>query len=230
VNVRLSGLLVVALLALATSGCAAGGELVRTAVETHVRADGSAERRILVAAEGGESRPITLERSWSVPEPGVSLEGRSFVRGREFEDLGREGGMRLDTTDRGFWITYRFEDRLEGLLEQSPVVVGATTYKLVMPGRISEAPGARVQGAVAIWELDEGEAGVRAESLYVRWWAVGLAVVGLAASVALVIGGRAAAPVKALGLWLWTGDVRRRSGGENRVNCERNRQTEKDPG
>ncbi|TCJ19401.1 hypothetical protein E0L93_04415 [Rubrobacter taiwanensis] len=202
---RLGALAGALFLILSLSGCAAG-ELVDTAVETHVRPDGSAERRVMISA-GREGIPLSPERAWSLPEPGVSLEGRGVVRGRVFEDLRREGdGMRLAATDRGFWVTYEFADRLEGWDAS-----GGTAYKLVMPGRISEAPGGRVDGGVAIWRLAEGEREeVRASSTYIRWWAVVAAGAALLAGIALVVGGRAAALVRGVGLWLWTGDVKRR--------------------
>lgn len=197
-----------ALLLLQASECEPG-ELVASAAETHVYADGSAERRVLLDASppGPE---LTLDESWSL-EKGVSRKERSAAVGRSYGDVttGEDnGGMTLEIKDYFFWREYVFSDRPEGLLEGGRSISGGLGYKLVMPGLLSRAPGAiRQEGGVAVYEFGGDGDGleVQAVSWKVRWWAVLGASGGLSLVGALLLGGRAAWAVKGLLNWLWTG-------------------------
>lgn len=190
------------------AGCSTdGGTTSRAAVETHVRADGEAERRVAVAAvKPGPS--LDLSRRWSL-EAGVDVADRSAAAGRSYE-LSRDGtgGLSLAEEDYFFWRELEFSDRLEGPLAGGRRLPGGAVYKLVMPGRISIAPGAaRTAGGVAIYDVDADEnPAVRAESRVVRWWAVVGTTGVLLAVAALILGGRAAGFVRGIPRWLWTGE------------------------
>jgi hypothetical protein len=198
-----------AFLLLQAAGCEAGG-FTSSAVETHVREDAGAERRVLVdASPPGPS--LTLSESWSI-QRGVDAGERSAALSRSYEDLtlgaAENGGMELEVEDHFFWTEYSFSDRLGGVLEGGRRISGDFGYKLVMPGRISEAPGAaRRAGSVAVYDLGggEGETEVRAESWKVRWWAVSVTVAALLGVAALIAGGRVAGVIRGALNWLWTG-------------------------
>ena len=196
-----------------TAGCSSGGEMLspaRAAVETHVAANGDAERRVVVdASPPGPS--FELSGRWSL-SAGVDVADRSAAAGRSYElsgvnSDGLSGGMSLQTGDHFFWRDFEFVDRLEGPLSQSRRFTGGVGYKLVMPGRISAAPGAaRTSGDVAIYDINADESPVvRAESWTVRWWAVLGTAGSLFAVTALILGGRAARAVRSIPRWLWTG-------------------------
>ena len=186
------------------------GTPVRAAVETHVRADGGAERRVAVDANSpGPS--LGLTRSWSL-DAGVDVTERSAAAGRSYQLSGdgseaSSGGMSLRVEDNFFWRDFEFSDRLEGPLAEGRRFTGGAGYKLVMPGEISAAPGAaRTSGGVTIYDIDTSEnSSVRAESRMVRWWAVFGTAGGLVAVAALILGGRAAEAVRGIPRWLWTG-------------------------
>ncbi|HET7478484.1 MAG TPA: hypothetical protein VFJ72_03085 [Rubrobacteraceae bacterium] len=190
-------------------------ELVASAVETHVKADGGAERRVILDASPPGPK-LSLAPAWSIRE-GLDPKGRSVSRGATFEDLAGPGraGMRLDVKDRFLWREYAFSDRPGGLLEAGRELSGKTGYKLVMPGRITESPGASQRtGAVALYRFERDErVEVKAKSWAVRWWAVAVTAAGVAVAGALVFGGRAGAVARGFGRWLWTGQVRREGQG-----------------
>ena len=205
-------LLVLLLLVVGAAGCS-GGQVsspARAAVETHVAADGNAERRVVVDASP-PGPALELTRRWSLIA-GVDVADRSAAAGRIYEisgdnSDGSSGGMSLETTDYLFWRDFEFSDRLEGPLAQGRRLTGGVGYKLVMPGRMSTAPGAsRTSGGVAVYDIGADETlAVRAESWMVRWWAVLGTAGGLLVIAALILGGRAARAVRGIPRWLWTG-------------------------
>lgn len=202
--------LIQVLLLTQAAGCQAGNP-VASAAETHVNKDGSAERRTVIDANPPGPRLATTTR-WSI-ESGLDTKKRSFSRSRSFDNLadGNEhAGMKLVVEDYFFWRTYSFSDGSYGIPDAQRSLSGEVGYKLVMPGRISAAPGAkRKSGGVAIYRLDDKKSfQVRAESWSIRWWASAATVLGLLVVAALILGGRAADLVKGVGRWLWTGRFR----------------------
>lgn len=200
--------LFVVLLALSgAAGCSGSeGTLVRAAVETHVRADGNAERRVVVDASS-PGPTLQLVRGWSL-DTGVDAAGRSVAVGRSYDlSGGSSGGLSLAVEDHFFWQSFEFSDRPEGLLEGNRRLSGDVTYKLVMPGRISASYGAaQTSGGAAIYDFgSEEDLAVRAESWMVRWWAVVGTSGGLLVVAALILGGRAASAVRSIPRWLWSG-------------------------
>lgn len=203
-------ILIQILLLTQAAGCEAGNP-VASATETHVNKGSSAERRTVIDASPPGPR-LTTTTNWSI-DSGLDTKKRSLSRSRSFDNLadGKEhGGMKLAIEDYFFWQTYSFSDKSDGILEAQRSLSGEVGYKLVMPGRISEAPGAeRKYGGVAVYRLDDKKSfQVRAESWSIRWWASAATVLGLLAVAALILGGRAAYLVKGVGRWLWTGRFR----------------------
>lgn len=206
-----TALILLQLLLVTQAAACETGNPVASAAETHVNKDGSAERRTVIDASPPGPR-LTVTTNWSI-DRGIDTKKRSLSRTKSFEDLtdGKEhGGIRLTVEDYFFWRTYSFSDRSDGILGAQRKLSGASGYKLVMPGRISEAPGAKQKsGGVAVYQLDAKERfQLRAESWSVRWWASAATVLGLLAVAALILGGRAADLVKGVGRWFWTGRFR----------------------